>query len=251
MFCTPAFGGMVTWKYFTSMMNLGLQLQAKGVDPLFYGIENQSLVPRARNDCVGYFLAHDAPTHLFFVDADVGFQAQDAFNVLTCGLDVVFGAYPKKDYFWDQAALQAALGNSKTGEEIRNSALDYVVRFEHGKDRLEGKQINGNLFVKCRDGGAGFLCIRRKVLLDMIAAYPERRYVCDTRHHEGEERWDLFPSGLTPSVADPSKNDYLGEDHGFVRLWKLMGGECWVSAGAQLSHTGTHTFFGQFGPKGK
>ena len=59
-----------------------------------------SLVTRCRNDCVAIFLANSRFTHLFFIDADIGFTPEAAFRLLLADRDVAAGVYPLKRETW-------------------------------------------------------------------------------------------------------------------------------------------------------
>jgi hypothetical protein len=54
----------------------------------FHLRRGDSLVTRCRNDCVAVFLANPQFTHLFFVDADIGFTPEAAFRLLLADRDV-------------------------------------------------------------------------------------------------------------------------------------------------------------------
>jgi hypothetical protein len=94
LIATPAYGDQCCVNYVTSI----LWLQRFCADlkmPIEFYFRRDSLIPRARNDCVSYFLGTDC-THLFFIDADVGFEPEDALRLLTAGRNVVAGIYPIK-----------------------------------------------------------------------------------------------------------------------------------------------------------
>jgi hypothetical protein len=69
----------------------------------FYFNPGDSLVTRARNDCVAYFLSNPAFTHLFWIDADIGFSSDAAFRLLLSDRDVTAGVYPIKREDWRPA----------------------------------------------------------------------------------------------------------------------------------------------------
>jgi hypothetical protein len=57
-------------------------------------------VKRARNDCVAYFLTNTQFTHLFWIDADIGYSPEAAYRFLRADRDVVAGVYPLKREDW-------------------------------------------------------------------------------------------------------------------------------------------------------
>ena len=81
--------------------------------PLAFGtIANESLVTRARNVLLAYFLNSDY-THLLFIDADIEFQVEDVLKLYAHNKDVVVGAYPKKGVAWDRIKSNLADPNNK------------------------------------------------------------------------------------------------------------------------------------------
>jgi hypothetical protein len=48
-------------------------------------------------------------------------------------------------------------------------------------------------------------------------------------------------------MVDPETGRYLSEDYGFCRLWEKIGGEIYVDANSNLSHTGQRVYTGDFG----
>ncbi|HEX3939395.1 MAG TPA: hypothetical protein VHX43_17975 [Xanthobacteraceae bacterium] len=48
-------------------------------------------------------------------------------------------------------------------------------------------------------------------------------------------------------MVDPETRRYLSEDYGFCRLWEALGGEIYVDANSNLSHSGERLYRGDFG----
>jgi hypothetical protein len=55
---------------------------AAGLRLDFFFRHGDSLVTRARNDCVAYFLSYPQFTHLFWIDADIGYSPEAALRLL-------------------------------------------------------------------------------------------------------------------------------------------------------------------------
>ena len=70
---TPCYGGALTEPYFRSTIKLMTFFNGHKVPLAFGTIANESLVTRARNVLLAYFLNSDY-THLMFVDADINFK---------------------------------------------------------------------------------------------------------------------------------------------------------------------------------
>lgn len=89
LIATPAYGGMVCVNYLTSVLRL------QQVLPVEFYFRQDSLITRARNDCVAHFRA-GGWTHLFFIDADIGFEPEAVVRLLSAGYPVAAGVYPIK-----------------------------------------------------------------------------------------------------------------------------------------------------------
>jgi hypothetical protein len=56
-------------------------------------------------------------THLLFIDSDIAFKAQSAFNLLYADKDVISIPYPLKDMNWDKAMHMFKEGKIKTADD--------------------------------------------------------------------------------------------------------------------------------------
>jgi hypothetical protein len=95
LFCTPAYGGMVTAEHFKSCLNLKEDLTKLGVAHDWLIGVNESLVTRARNEMTSSFLKTDH-THMMWLDADIGFSSEDVAKLWNLGTDIAVGAYCMK-----------------------------------------------------------------------------------------------------------------------------------------------------------
>ena len=84
---TPCYGGALTEPYFRSVIKLMTFFNQHKVSLAFGTIANESLVTRARNVLLAYFLASDY-THLIFIDADIEFQVDDIMKLYAHDRDV-------------------------------------------------------------------------------------------------------------------------------------------------------------------
>jgi hypothetical protein len=215
LFATPCYGGVVTWQYATAMVNAVEAFQAAGIPFRTYMTGGDSIVDRARNDCVAEFLEGDC-THLFFVDADIAFCAQDAMDMLTSGLDFVLGSYRKKTETeqWTTTLL---------GEDQRSGLA--LIRLHPGERSIR--------YIRCAEGGAGFLCLSRVAVNRLVAG---AETYAGERNGQLRHCLDLFKSVVDGGVR-------IGEDQYVCRRWRALGGEVWCSVDARLSHVGTGLVF--------
>ena len=67
----------------------------------------ESLITRARNNCVATFLENKEWTHLFWIDSDIGFSAEAFYRLLLADKDVAAGIYPLKRENWPDEGVPA------------------------------------------------------------------------------------------------------------------------------------------------
>jgi hypothetical protein len=86
--------------YVLSVIPLQREAIAAQMSSDFHYRPGDSLVTRVRNDCVAFFLSRPQYTHLFWIDADIGFSPAAAFRLLLSGHEIAAGVYPLKREDW-------------------------------------------------------------------------------------------------------------------------------------------------------
>jgi hypothetical protein len=233
MFATPCYGGTCTESYLRSMLELTATLLAAGVAHRVETLANESLITRARNRLVQRFLASDA-THLFFIDADLRFRATDVLRLIAHDRPIVAGAYPAKVVHEDRL-----IGRSfETLAELRQATIQYVVNVVYddagSMARQEVQLVDG--LIEAHDAGTGFLCVKRHVIEELIAAHPETRYIPE---RSTEPAYALFDTMID------EHGRYLSEDYTFCRRWQGVGGTVWIDPTVVLDHVGTYVYAGR------
>jgi hypothetical protein len=242
-----------------SVLNLLQSPLAKQVDFKCMTFGNESLVTRARNACIAEFLATPAATHLLFIDADIGFSWITVAKLLEANLPVACVPYPKKDYNWEKMSRAAQAGMT-TVKGLQMASVDYVLNFVHDTADDASTNSGGHAdasngvrltvaqreFVEVAEGGTGFMMIQRHVFDVMRARYPHLKYTNDLPSYERlspgiKDCFYLFMD----TMHDPDSDRYLSEDYAFCKRWRECGGRVWMLGSVNLSHTGTHTFYGQ------
>ena len=239
---TPCYGGALTEPYFRSTIKLMTWFNGHKVPLAFGTIANESLVTRARNVLLAYFLNSDY-THLMFIDADIEFQVDDILKLWLHDKDVVVGAYPKKGVNWSHIKESVILDPSKelTPNQIGALGSDYAINFKF-MDR-ENKQVKvENGLIELHDAGTGFMMIKRKAIDSIIEHYPEIKYVNDVQMG-GVDLKDKFYA-LFDTMIDPIDKRYLSEDYTFCRRWQEMKGQIWLAPSISLNHYGSFCFQG-------
>ncbi|KAG2424998.1 hypothetical protein HXX76_014156 [Chlamydomonas incerta] len=221
---TPAYGCYVTKEWLSSMIMLRATCARNQIDTHVKLMGNESLITRARNLIVADFLRSDA-THLFFVDADIRFNAQDVVNMVRADKDILCGVYSKKAYNWKRE-------RRNPHEPIQQALLDFNIN-------VVGKAaVLDNRFIEVLDAATGFMMIKRGVVEKMVAHYTELQCVNDV----GDTREIPTYTAIFDCMIDPSTRRALSEDYSFVRRWQLMGGKVYVDMDVALGHVGNVSY---------
>ena len=242
---TPCYGGQLGEPYFRSMIKLAILCNKYNIQYTISTLANESLITRGRNTLVSFFMENPQATHLFFIDADVEFNAEDVLRMVAYDKPIIVGAYPKKALNWT-SIINAARNPEleETEDTIEGHSSNYVVNFDFIKnDKGENTpqvQIEDNL-VKLKDAGTGFMCIQKSVIQKMFDAHPEFKYVNDINV---DMKFEPFMYALFDTMIDPDSRRYLSEDYMFCRTWQNMGGEVYLDPRTALNHVGHYTFRG-------
>jgi hypothetical protein len=241
MIATPCYGGLMYETYVRGLLSTITAASDIGMKIVMGTVINESLITRARNELVKYFLMSNA-THLFFIDADISFTPDDFFRLLLHDKDVVVGAYPLKGLKWE-AALELPSGS--TVRDYQKAVVKYAVnaKFPDEEHEKAGQLPIVDGLIEVHDAGTGFMCIRRGVIERMIEAYPEIRNVKEAGHLINEQddgfRWAIFDTFIDEDER------YLSEDYAFCRRWQRLGGKVWMDPTIELAHMGTYRFEGR------
>jgi len=236
---TPSHDGKFFQNYVVSLMSFVVECERRGMRVQAYFHQGESLVTRARNNCVANFLAHPEWTHLFWIDADIGFSPEAAFRLLLSDHDVAAGVYPLKHEQWPaegvpQGTTQAAFQGLYTRYTV-NAAP------QPGADHID-LVVQPDGFMRMDEAPTGFMAIKRRVFERLMAAYPELRYVPDSIGVPDQGLHHRF----FDVMVDPKTRRYLSEDYGFCRLWTGLGESVYVDAQSHLSHQGAKLYRGDF-----
>lgn len=239
---TPCYGGQLTEPYFRSTVKLLTFFNQHKIPLAFGTIANESLVTRARNVLLAYFLNSDY-THLMFIDADIEYKVEDILKLYIHNKDVVVGAYPKKGVNWHhiKESILTDPARQHTPQQIGALGSDYAINFKF-KDRQAKTVAVENGLIELHDAGTGFMMIKREAILRMIEKYPELKYNNDVQMN-GVDLKDNFYA-LFDTMIDPVDKRYLSEDYTFCRRWQAMDGDIWLDPSISLNHYGSFCFQG-------
>jgi hypothetical protein len=241
---TPCYGGQLNEPYFRSVIKLMTFFNHHQIPLAFGTIANESLVTRARNVLLAYFLNSDY-THLLFIDADIEFQTEDVLKLYAHDKDVVVGAYPKKGVAWEKIKSTMQEDGAKDKEysnrDIAAMGSDYAINFKFINKELKQIAVENGL-IKLHDAGTGFMMIRRDAILKMIKAYPEFKYNNDVNISDPGMKDHFY--AMFDTMIDPVDRRYLSEDYTFCRRWQEIGGDIWLDPSISLNHYGHFCFQG-------
>ncbi len=234
MVATPCFEGHMTGIYSNSLLKLQQACFQKQIPLTVKNILGDSLIVRARQNLVAYFMENKDATHLLFIDADIGFEPNQVFRLLEYGKDVTAAAYPVKNLNWRKIVEQVKAGNPR----LPSATLDYVVEFADPSNiRIEKD------FAQVRAAGTGFLMIRREAIERMVQHYPDLQYSRDLVAQD-DLKGSKWRYALFNCMVDKETGVFLSEDYSFCRRWTDMGGEIWLDLNSALTHAGTTYFKG-------
>ena len=113
-------------------------------------------------------------THLFWIDADIGFEPEAALRLLLAGHDVVAGVYPLKIDGWPAEGLDERRCPPAHARGFRGPPCAF------SGQRLAGaRAVDADGFIEVLDAPTGFMLIARSVFERLAARMPELRYTPD------------------------------------------------------------------------
>lgn len=278
----PMYGGQCAGMFARSVADLAAMCANYKIPLQFYFLFNESLITRARNYCVDEFMRSEA-THLMFIDSDIGFNPQDviammAMQTAESKYDVLCGPYPKKCISWEKIKIAVDKGAAdENPNNLEKYVGDYVFNPKAGTAAISISEP-----VEVREGGTGFMMIRRKTFEMYDKAYPQFLYKPDhvrTEHFDGSREimayfdaliddksqnlsneihafYDKNPTATKEQVmafldekrtgihTKEYSNRYLSEDYMFCYNVQRMGGGVYLCPWMQLQHVGSYIFGG-------
>ena len=236
---TPSHDGKYFHNYLISLLNFSSAAKDWGMPLDVYLHRGESLITRARNNCVAEFLAHPSWTHLFWIDSDIGFSPQAAARLLLSGYDIAAGVYPLKTEGWPAQGVAAGEDPQAAQQRYAHYTVNAKVDDSTGMVELP---VQSDGFLRMEEAPTGFMVIKRAVFERLIQAYPELQYVPDS--------FGVEDAGLHyrffDVMVDPITRRYLSEDYGFCRLWSGLGESIYIDANSNLSHQGAKLYRGNF-----
>jgi hypothetical protein len=239
---TPMFGGSCNYMYMISLINLLTKLGQAGIPAMFEVAANESLITKARNILVEGFLRSPA-THMMFIDADLGFDADDVIRMIQADKDIIGGQYAKKKINWD--AVKNVVQNRP---EIPATTINAVVAESTFKPIGDQLSFNINEPVEVESIATGMMLINRRVFEEMAEKLPDLKIISG-----GSETMD--PKTMTRTAdahreahaffdvsIDEATRAYTSEDFTFCKRWRQIGGQVFLAPWTRTVHVGTYEY---------
>ena len=242
----PMYGGMLTENTMHGLLQLQQWSMSHSVGMRMQSMGNESLITRARNTIVSMMMDQTdyVATHLLFIDADIGFSAQNIERLICADKDIVCGIYPRKHIHWEKVIAAMKQNPNITEEELEIKSLGYNLNFD---DPQNVTMRDG--FCKVNEAATGMMLVKREVFRTMMKKFPERKYDSDQiingKSFKSDNCYDLFAVG----PYDTGKNQirYFSVVYYVSRLWQECGGEIWADVAMPLTHFGNRAFKGHVG----
>jgi hypothetical protein len=223
----PTYGGTVTVGTLQSMVHDMVHLIIRGdvVRPCYELGHADIYLLRAQ--IVANFLADTEATDLVMIDSDVAWDSFGLVKLLEHDVDVVAGAYPKREdplTFMYRSEITINPDTCKPQKAI------------HGDPQTGLCEVWGV--------PGGFLRIKRHVLEQMVEYYgPELTCFDPTTPNKKTVRlfdplWWRDDDGVTRT---------LSEDYAFCQRWRDLGGKVYLDVNIPMAHVGTKVFHGCLG----
>ncbi len=208
MIATPCSGGELVDRYLQSYRHTIQTCVEFNISQDLWTTGKESDVARARNIALKSFLNSSA-THLLFIDADMGWDAEAVLQLLASGKDLVAAAGPRKQHpisFCTLLKGPPVLTCPETG-------------------LIEAEYV-----------GTGFMMISRACAQKMWDAYEDLAYLDGDNNAE-------FRAVFSTSIWEKR---YWSEDYTFCRRWREIGGQVWIDPRCRLEHVGNFIYAGKF-----
>ena len=239
---TPMFGGQANYMYMISLINLLTKLGQNGIPSMFEIAANESLITKARNILVEGFLKSSA-THMLFLDADLGFDADDVIRMIQADKDIIGGQYAKKKINWDvvKRVVQAV-------PDIPPPHINAVIAESTFRPIGDQLSFDINQPVEVESIATGMMLIKREVFERMARELPEIEIISG-----GSETMD--PATMTritdphrkahaffDTSIDPASKAYTSEDFTFCQRFRKIGGQVFLAPWTRTVHVGTYEY---------
>lgn len=242
---TPCYGGLCHVNYTVCLIET-IKIFLHFSFPLKINFcKNDSLVSRARNNLIAKAMHDDETTHILFIDNDISWKPIDIFQLILSDKSIIGGAYPLKRYEWKNClSINQELLDKKNNSPLKDMISDDdMIRSEmlrFNVNYLTNPVTLENFMIKVRHVATGFMMIQRRVIENMILAYPSTKYTDDIGFLTEDE--NKFAYALFDCCVEGGH--YLSEDWLFCNRWRKMNEDVFIHVGMDFVHTGMEDYAG-------
>ena len=234
---TPMYGGMCAGYYTQSLISLVGTLGVTGYQSACSFLFNESLITRARNLLAHNFLQTDF-THLFFIDADIKFNANEVPMMIEADVPVICGIYPKKEINW--GTVKQAIERGVEGHDLSQHTGSFVVNL---KNYTGDVVVRGDQPAEIWNGGTGFMLIKREVFEQLADKVPH--YSNDVVDVAGNMQMGADIAEYFTTSIEQGTNRLLSEDYHFCQLCRQHDIKIYAAPWVNLGHLGSYLFDGK------
>ena len=150
---------------------------------------------------------------ILFIDADVGFEPKDVFDLLKYDKDIICGAYPMK-------------------------TIPLRYNYNIAKPVVEEGEL-----IKIDNVGFGFALIKRRVFESIAQKYGDELKYYPVDNSENYKMTEKEHHNSYHYFLEMKRNmNYLPEDFSFFERAKSVGYTAWLNSNIRLPHVGSHVF---------
>ena len=232
---TPAYGEMFYTPYVKSVISLQRLMTRHKWDMTFASIAYADIV-ESRNFLLTHWYDKTDATHLLFIDADMGYEAQLVADMILLDRPVVGVVYPKRQIDLDRLAKLAAEG--LPFERARAQAHEFIVR-----RNARSAQVDSKGFISVDACGTGLFLIRRDCITDMLSKLPELSDTSAPKNSPLAKTLTRLIRAFDPVAVEGAR---LSEDFSFCHRWRQCGGDIWANTSHEITHVGLHRFAARY-----
>jgi len=233
LIATPAYGQIFYSPYVESVIKLTRAVHQNRWDFGFRSI-SYAEISESRNFLLTHWIDKTDASHILFIDADMGFEAQLIADMVAFDKPVVGVAYPKRKIDLQRVATLAGAGEPP--DRAITKAHEFVLRplRKGGRPKI----VNG--FMEVEGCGAGILLIQRSCIETMLRRMPELSDEKAKKTSPITKDLDRLIRAFDILHVGGLR---LSEDYSFCHRWRnLCQGEIWVSVGHAITHVGLQEF---------
>jgi hypothetical protein len=227
---TPAYGEIFYTSYVESVLRLTRALEQRRWSYHFSSLSYADIV-ESRNYLITHWYDKTNATHLLFVDADMGFDAQLVLDMVALDEPVVGVVAPKRQIDLDKLAKLSAEGQPI--DKAKAGAHTFIVH------RKPGVKTSKSGFIEVNACGTGIMLVKRDCLTKMLSAMPELSDSKAAKTSPLATDLSRLIRAFDPLVVDGSR---LSEDFSFCHRWRQCDGQIWASVAHPITHVGLHRF---------